>query len=554
MANPDDLVTYLVLSPEFGGTRFGPFEQLEVRLGSNGERCHIVLSEALGIAPEHVRLIRQGPQNLILAPAERTATVFLWKQGARRPTQLATPTAVRPGDAFSLATSDGPRFIVELGELPPEIKEKREQARSRAGVGRGRLTAKSMGTEVKRQAWTSVLVFGPAQMLQRAATFVRSGAIYQPRNVILGITIAGGWLLGGAMSCRSKSMFNQLQVTNTRYETCQGNLGIAESIGRGGADDTFELLSARVTTSTTLGNALEQDKKLGAAVKERARILMDKRKEFEWLLTPKDLQAGEFIDWRERLLAEEGLDRDTARLMVWVAASPKKARTEFQAIVDSEGADVCGRGVATMSYRQAAQLGLRPQADAFYRGLATQVDNPEQREPLLLQTLTFANRALPEESFESKVEPLNQSGENCISIVGEDDRTKPRQIVQALKKQLGGGAKFLPDTDTTYASLARVGKYWASDVLSNDYDGRDAPKIVFPPGSTPLSTTLDGYDKRGQWVLKQTAETVARSIILPCVMALNGQEEKTQKVIGDYGLPSAVNCLVLEWKLRNEGT
>ena len=36
MAGIDDLVTYLRLDPEFGGTRFGPFEGLEVRLGSNG--------------------------------------------------------------------------------------------------------------------------------------------------------------------------------------------------------------------------------------------------------------------------------------------------------------------------------------------------------------------------------------------------------------------------------------------------------------------------------------------------------------------------------------
>ena len=37
-----DLAVYLKLTPEFGGTRFGPFEGLEVRLGSNPDRCHIV--------------------------------------------------------------------------------------------------------------------------------------------------------------------------------------------------------------------------------------------------------------------------------------------------------------------------------------------------------------------------------------------------------------------------------------------------------------------------------------------------------------------------------
>ena len=54
----DTLVTYLRLTPEFGGTRFGPFEGVEIRLGSNGEQCHIVLPESLGVFPEHVKLVR----------------------------------------------------------------------------------------------------------------------------------------------------------------------------------------------------------------------------------------------------------------------------------------------------------------------------------------------------------------------------------------------------------------------------------------------------------------------------------------------------------------
>ena len=39
----EELATYLRLTPEFGGTRFGPFEELEIRLGSDADRCHIVL-------------------------------------------------------------------------------------------------------------------------------------------------------------------------------------------------------------------------------------------------------------------------------------------------------------------------------------------------------------------------------------------------------------------------------------------------------------------------------------------------------------------------------
>ena len=128
MSQGNDLVLYLVLSPEFGGTRFGPFEGLEARLGSNKERSHITLPESLGVAKEHCKVIRQGPASLILAPTERTAAVYLWKGDARRPVQVQTPTAVRPGDSFSLVTPEGPRFFIELGELPQEIKDQRTKS------------------------------------------------------------------------------------------------------------------------------------------------------------------------------------------------------------------------------------------------------------------------------------------------------------------------------------------------------------------------------------------------------------------------------------------
>ena len=120
MAGNQDLVTYLSLTPEFGGTRFGPFEGLEVRLGSDAERCHIVLPASLGVISEHVKLIRQGPLNLILAPAERTATVFLYRQGERRPTQLNAPTAVRPWSPPTAPASSSRSESCPPRSRPPE--------------------------------------------------------------------------------------------------------------------------------------------------------------------------------------------------------------------------------------------------------------------------------------------------------------------------------------------------------------------------------------------------------------------------------------------------
>ena len=65
-----------------------------------------------------------------------------------------------------------------------------------------------MKTEAKRQIWTQILVFGPMQMFQRAMTFVKSGAIYQPRNIFMALTLLSGYLFALG-SCRSNKSWNQ---------------------------------------------------------------------------------------------------------------------------------------------------------------------------------------------------------------------------------------------------------------------------------------------------------------------------------------------------------
>ena len=80
----------------------------------------------------HAQVLRQGDNNTIVAPADRSATLFLWREGQRRPDQITSPTALRSGDGFSLVTADGPRFIMEIDVLPPEIKKSaREQKKQR---------------------------------------------------------------------------------------------------------------------------------------------------------------------------------------------------------------------------------------------------------------------------------------------------------------------------------------------------------------------------------------------------------------------------------------
>jgi len=551
MTDHQDLATYLRLAPEFGGTQFGPFEGLEVRLGSDAERCHIVLPENLGVLGEHARLIRQGVDNLILTPAERTATVFLWKEGARRPTQLNTPTAVQVGDAFSLVTPNGPRFIIELDLLPPEIVEERKK--SRKMTGRNRLSAESMGDEVKRQAFTKILVMGPMQLVQRALVFVRSGAIYQPRNVIMMAAVAGGWLFGGAMMCSSGRNQAKVASVSDKYQNCQQELAFVDGLSGDSTEYNFGELAATIVGSNRLGTGLEQDKNLQAKVKEKATSMLSGTQDYRWLVRAKSKQASEFAQWRERI-EESELDLHTQKLAIWLGAKRGKSVGDFIDLEDSEGNDVCGRGPLAMTYRQGLHLGLSVAPDALYLGRSTSIDGEETRAELLSENLALSQEELPEDSFVTKLEPVRQSRGYCIHIDQDDDRerTRIRAVIRAMEKELGTDAPGVPtDSGHHSYSTSRIAKYWASDLTLVDYRDKRNPGIEFPNDSVP-SAVLDRFDSRGAWVLDRTALTIAQAVVAPCLAVLNGDASRVEGVLGETNLPSSLHCLVLNWKLSHE--
>lgn len=551
MSDITDLVTYLRLAPEFGGARFGPFEGLEVRLGSNNERCHIVLAEALGVLPEHAKLLRQRDNSLILTPAERTATIFLWKPGERRPTQVYTPTAVRPGDAFSLVTADGPRFIIELDELPPEIKEKREQER-KVRTGRRRLSAATMAAEAKRQAWTNILVLGPAQMASRAWVFIKSGAIYQPRNIFLAAAIIGGYVFGGFAFCGRK----KYQTTITRLEnegaSCKQQNEILQSLSAGGGESLFHELALQITNSPLLGTALESDSELRGQVERWTKILFTDSKSWDWLITAKGPKASEFARWREELFKEDDIDIESARLLVWLAAMTGP-NSDFVDVENISGEKVCGRGLLKMTHRQARNMGMDAQPDSYLEGnYQPIVEDTTQREARLLATLQLFDPAglLPEGTIETSLDPIREGRSGCLYMTGDDDRTRRSDVIRALAKVAGKGRPQLPDDTIQWATTARVARYWSSEMPNNDLTGKDG-KIDFT--KTFTGTVLSNTGSEGKWVMDQTARTIAKAIVLPCFTVLKGRKEDAEKMLGAENVPSAVSCLVLDWKLRNEG-
>jgi hypothetical protein len=552
----EELVTYLRLAPEFGGTRFGPFETIEVRLGSDPENCHIVLQADLGVHPDHVKLLRQGPKNLILAPASRTATVYLWKKGATKASQLSTPTAVSPGDAFSLVTAEGPRFIIELDELPEEIKAQREAKGGGPKTGRSRLNKDAFAKEGKRQIFTRLLVLGPAQLVQRAWIYVKSGAIFMPRNMILMGMIASGWVFGGATSCKGKKLQSDLVVTNQRLESCKQTSGFVDNIGPDSDDANIPELVARVMKSPKLGNTLAEDDTLRAEVERRSKILfrevVKSPKKYQWVMKGQVRKAREFGRWRERVMKLEKIDIETRKLIVWLGLDVQgRLAKEFKKTLDSEGEQVCTRGPLQMTYRQALSLGMSVQPDGFIaRDPARYRENKQAREERLEATIMAAGgEGLPEDTdFESDVTPVQQGVSACVHIRGEDDRLLIKDLVPMVRRSFGDEAVGVPAGFEANSSVARLAKFFAAELMQVDYR-QPEPGIDF--SDSQVSTVLDAWDARGQWVMKRTAETIAKAIVMPCIAVLSGDAQAAEATFGNE-LPQAVPCLVLDWKLRNE--
>lgn len=546
MAAGNDLVLYLVLSPDFGGTRFGPFEGLEARLGSSKERSHIVLPESLGVAKEHCKVIRQGGASMILAPSERTAAVFLWKGDARRPVQVQTPTAVKPGDSFSLVTPEGPRFFIELGELPPELKAARQPAHR----GAKNLTAGKFASAGRDLFLARLYTLSPVAIFMRGFYFVKSGAIFQPRILILLAISAFGYVtscgtMGGMFKFR-----NDAAKAESDAAQCRENLAYAENIGTNVENYAFDALASSITGSRAVGLALKKDTALVGLVKTQARKIVDNPELYAWLYE-ESLRPEEFAKFRERIEKSDAFDPDTKKLLPYIAATRSRVQGKWDRLLDSKESTVCGRGPARMTYRQAKNLGLSTVAlDAYVGGDSTSIVTDEvARTQLLSRTAEAYGEPPLDTNVPSEADVVRQGEHTCIRASGDDDRDTLSRVVSALEEQVGRKAKFVPDADGNFSSVARVAKFFAADLPTAKFAGASKSPIDFTRGS-PLVTLQD--QPGGQWVIDRTAELIARAIVLPCDAVLNGDKSKMEATFG--ALPNAVSCLVLNYRLTHEGS
>jgi len=546
------LALYLKLAPEFGGTRFGPFEEIETNLGS-ADGNHIRLSEALGVAPHHVKILQRSLDNLILTPVDRAAGVYIWQGSARQPRQINAPLALQAGDAFALVSTQGPKFIVEIARLPDDIIAQRTNQ-----FGGRKLSAGAVAKEGKRQIITRLLVTGPGQLLQTAWTFIVSGAWLQPRNLFALAAVAVGyvgfaftWLKNNELTLKFNKQEEQIEELEKVAAYNEGDLDLDTL--------TVSQMVQNATSIAEIGAALDEDKEMLDATRIALKRTLQSKK-YDWLVQPKsrDRKVQRFQQTREALTDAE-LPVGLVRLLAYAAAPRDLSDGGWAVIENSQKEKVCGRGPMALTWRQARALDLDTKLDGLKIGDISGLEELGPRIELLKKTAnSVANpdtSELDDEGVEVGRDAVSsQSQEWCFYVDGDDERENSRKLARKLASMLGPSASQVPDLDISLGRglLARLAKLYAADFSAVDFTRRTNPGIDLSGGLVGLGLQEEGSE--GQWALEQTAEVIARSVAIPCKAQLEAKAEERDGLVEIFGepMPSAINCLVMQYKLLNE--
>lgn len=521
MATP---TTFLQLSPEFGGTKFGPFPGLEIRLGSDPHNSDIVLPEALGVSPQHVRVIRQNDGSFIVAPTERTATVFLWRAGGRAPKQITTPTAVAAGDGFSLVTQEGPRFYILL-EQPSKAASQDAVAPTKddkPGVGEG------IFAEMKRIGLAKVFTTRLGSMFQTGWMMVKSGAIFSPRYIVMGMMMIVPMMMAGGAGCAAISFRASAASKQTQITELQSDLDVCQG-GSEGEDPTVASLTQSLLGDKAWMESLEADPDFNQRYQKQLRSVFERKDKFSWVWKRK---KSEMADLYKRL--EGDLGPSLAVVFAYTAAHAGFVPDREWGLIqrNSERQRTCGRGPALISYRQASNLGLAAQPDALVPGSIAESDDVDAKAAKLRETLGGDEREFKNEEIQAEGAGL-QGGFQCLYLEGEDERTDPKAIASALAKKLGPSAKGLPSEGDDGWITTRLARFYISDFLFG------ADEVDLSKGIASLALEEVGPDQK-EYVLDSAAETMAKAVAIPCLAILDAD---TTEHLGTT--PGKMQCAML---------
>jgi len=544
------LAVYLQLTPEFGGTRFGPFEQVEVRLGSDSN-CDITLNADLGIEAVHVSIMRQPDDSLIVAPAHRTAGVYLWRARSRKPTLVSTATACRSGESFSLVSPEGPRFIVQLDELPEEIRAQRSGSGG-IGAAKRNLSPEAMKKEARRRAMARVLKTGPAQMVQNAIRFVTSGAILRPRNLFAAVGVIGGWVWGGVGSCRVDTKQEQIDQLENSQAKLERRVAQLKEL-RSGDPKNFAQLVSDTLDLEGLVDPLGSDAQLREAIRQQAQIIFENPKGYDWLFRSGKGRSKKFRDFQDVLMDDEDLSAEVSQLLPYTGVTARKSTSDRGLRQNAEGERVCTAGPARMTYAQAVHLDMSAPPDALI--LQTEEDDyedMEKRREAFRATAKAAGLVELELPDPQGADFVNAGPKHsCLYFPDESDqRTSGKSLARVAKKHLNTGSKGLSKNPYDSIGPQALAKFFAADLIDGDF-ASGATDLSFEKN---VSSTTASMTAGGDWVLTQTAQTIARAIVLPCIAALNMEADDAAEIFGSTLPSDPVSCLILNWELTKDAS
>jgi hypothetical protein len=527
-------LTFLQLADEFGGTKFGPFDRAEIRLGSDPSRNDITLPESLGVLPEHLRLLKQGDDSFILAPVERTAAVYHWKASGGKPRQVTAPMAIPKGDGFSLVTPEGPRFYIQ-SEMEAKAKDLARESQGPPLFVR-RVTGTAILKEIRRRGFASFATTRIGNWIQWAQRFVTTGQIFSPYYIVLGMVFFGGWFFAGGMSCTALKFNSDRGGLQKNLSTCRDQLGVSD--GESGGDPTVGDLTSKILTDREWKSTLSADKELYEAFAKELRAAFNAADKYRWVYKEKASQFTRF----KKALEGRGMPANLVRVLSYAAAQPTfGSDRDWTKVVDSEEQEMCGRGPIGLTFRQGWKLGFYSvMPDAYVdRQLAESNDTPKQVEAIQ-KTLSAAGSELATEGMVIQYTSVIQGQFECIYAEGDDNRTDVSEVAKKLNETIGASGKGLPKESEPFWIAARLVRLYTYDFVSGHedlvFDAKNAPSTVLGFAKVP--------SRRTKYAVQAAAEVMARSVAIPCIARLDKDQQNANDILGE--LPQLGSCAIVK--------
>ncbi|MEZ4318072.1 MAG: hypothetical protein R3F61_11230 [Myxococcota bacterium] len=505
------LVTYLQLSPEFGGMRFGPFKGVEIRLGSDPEMNDISLPETLGVSGQHVKVLQQGEESFIIAPVDRTATVYIWRANSNKPKQITTPMAVKTGDGFSLVTPEGPRFYIQQEQ--PE-KSRDQIGGSIADRAMKRMpTSKGLLEEIKRRGLAKVMSTKIGNFFQYGYRFVVSGQIFNPVYIVAGIMMVSGWFFAGGASCAALSQNTSKNTYQDKWKVCEDQrAGVKGDEAR----PTVPTLTRNILQDNEWTPTLRDDRDLYSAYANQLQLAFGNAEQYKWAYINDKTKAAQF---RRAIGA---LPPTLVETLAFASANPSRSGArEWRIVEDSEGEEVCGRGPLGLTYRQAVRLGLENiQLDALVSNSVAASQDIDKKRELLLKTADFLPDAplIDASVIEDAGGAVEQGGRECMHFSGPDDRDDLSAIAARFRVHFGTGVRGLPDEGQPYWVANRLVKLGAMD-FKYGYD--DLKFNATNKAPIQNLANQDVAQTRREYVAKYAARIMSNAVVVRCMAVLD---------------------------------